>query len=458
MRRYAACWITSLMCCLPWVAWSQAPPNAPEKPDEVQTANGLISLLGHERFSERLKAMAGLERLGHVVLPRLQEWLDKPLDPEVRRRLEDIITKLESDGALKPTRLTLQIKEQKIREILETLSKQSGYKIELWPQNNNDEREKRLYSFDFNDVTFWEAVQKICEHAGLTYQEGWYGNEVTTIRLMLGESFPGYYSLDGPFRIVVRGFNYSRNLDLSGNQGQGRGPIFAEGRSENLNMNLTVSVEPKMPLYSAGMPNITEAIDDQGQDLKPTTVMSNMASRQQYYYGYRGYMQNVNVTLNPSAQGRRLKSLKGTVPVTVIALQRPKIVVNNLSEIKNQTFKAGTTTLIIEEVIKNGDQVTIKLNLSETANRGGNNANVDYSWVNTVMQRIEVQDDKGNKLQSISTNWGMNNNNVQGTFTYRPLTAGNNNNNKSTVSRLIYYDWITMSHNVPFVFQDLPLP
>jgi hypothetical protein len=427
-----------------------APANAPPAANLRPEAQRLVDLLGSGRFWQRLAAMDDLEKLGPTILPDLHDAAKKPTDPEVRRRLEEVILKLETAGALKPTLITLKVTDQPLRKIAEAIGRQAGYRIEVWPPAGADERDKRLLSVDFQNISFWEAIQQLCELGGMILQEGWYGNDNMTIRLQLGDALPGFVSLDGPFRVVARSLNYSRNLDLGGNRpGANQAPAVLEPRRQEwLNLNLTISVEPRLPLYGVGQPNLEEALDDLSQSLKPLPSQAQTQVRQSYYSGYRGYMQSVALSLNPMANGRRIKSLKGTIPVTLIALQRPKIVVEKLGEVKNQTFKSGLTTLVLEDVTKNGNQVTLKLNVTEALPRG---VGQDYSWLNTVMQRLEVLDDKGVKMQSFSSSWGMNGNSVQGTFTYGGAGGG-------TPSRLIYYDWITLSHDVPFTFQDLPLP
>lgn len=425
---------------LPCLTLPAAPPEAP-----AGNVGQLIAQLGDEKFAQRTQAMEGLEKLGPAVLPQLHEALAKPADPEVRRRLDEIIARLETAGALKPTRITLKMVDQPVRKVVEEIGRQAGYKLEMNPPMANDERDKRLISLELTNATFWTALQQVCELGGLVLQEGWYGNDNLTLRLQAADAFPGYLCLEGPFRVVARNMTYYRNLDLGG---LARVQTPDQRRNEQLSLNLSISVEPRLPLYGVGQPILQEAIDDLDQSLKLPLQQNQLAARQAYYSGYRGYMQQVTCGLNPMANGRRIKLLKGTIPVTLIALQRPKITVEKLSEAGKQTFKAGTTTLFLEEVTKNGNQLTLKLNISE-ATKGGAQ---DYNWVNTVVQRIEVQDEKGQKLQSFSSSWGMSGNSVQGTFTY----GGNGANGMPT--KLIYFDWITISHEVPFEFRDLPLP
>lgn len=456
-------WLVAVLMAAPILVIA-APPPAPQATSSTSeptqsprnsTANSLrpkidqlIALLGHEKFIQRVGAMDGLEKLGPIVLPQLQEAINKPPDPEVRRRLEEVILKLETAGALNPSLINLKVTDKPIRKIVEEIGRQSGYKVELWPPGGNDERDKRTLTLELKDATFWQALQQVCDLGGLNFQDGWYGNDNMTIRLQSGDAIPGFICLEGPFRVVARGMNYFRNMDFA--TARGNNPLQGgeARRTESLTLNMSITVEPRLPLYGVGAATITEALDDLGQSLKPAPAQQQ-AMRQSYYSGYRGYMQHVNVTLNPMPNGRRIKSLKGTIPVTLIALQRPKIVIDKLGELKNHSVKSGSTTLVIEEATKNGNQVTLKLNISEAVPRG---AQQDYSWVNTVIQRIEVQDEQGAKLQSFSSSWGMNGNGVQGTFTY------GGNAGAGAPHRLIYYDWITRAHDVPFTFQDLPLP
>lgn len=421
------------------------PVAAAPAPIEPQVAS-LIARLGHPHFSVRLEALASLEALGSAVLPQLQTALQTPdPDPEVKRRLDELVARLEGSTALRPTIVTLKCQDLPIRQVVAELAKQSGYKIELWPPANaNDEREKRVVTVELENVPFWTALQHVCDLCGLTLQEGWYGNDNRTLRLDFGAGAPPIHCIEGPYRFVARGMHFYRTLDFM-RLGQPGAP--QQELQEQLYLNLSVSVEPRLPLLTVGAPVVTEALDENNQSLRLPPMTDNTQYRS-YYYGNRGYMQHVQVPLRAST-ARRVKSLQGVIPVTLLAVQRPKITVTKLPEVKATTFRSGTTTLVIDEVTTSGNQTVVKMSISEMTPRG----QPDYNWMNTVGQRIEVQDEQGQRLQQYGSNWGINGNTLQGTFTY-----GNPNVANATAAKLIYYEWITMTQRAPFKFEDLPLP
>lgn len=407
---------------------------------------GLIARLTHPHFAVRLEALSALESLGVGILPQLQVALQTPeTDPEIKRRLNELVARLEGSVALRPTMVTLRCVDQPVRQVVAELAKQSGYKIELWPPANaNDEREKRLITVELNHVTFWTALQHLCDIAGLTFQEGWYGNDQKTLRLDYGSAVPPIVCLDGPFRFVARGMHFYRNIDFT-RMGQPGLPM--QEVLEHLYLNMSVSVEPRLPLLSVGVPIVTEAIDDNMQSLRLPPA-NDPGMYRSYYYGHRGFMQQVQVSLRTST-GRRLKVLQGVVPVTILAVQRPKITVPKLAGLKGVTYRSGTTTIHIDDVSTVGAQTVIKMSITEATPRG----QPDYNWMNSVSQRLEVQDDQGQRLQQYNSNWGINGNSLQGTFTYGSPNGGN-----APAARLIYYDWVTMTQRAPFRFEDLPLP
>jgi hypothetical protein len=78
----------------------------------------------------------------------------------------------------------------------------------------------------------------------------------------------------------------------------------------------------------------------------------------------------------------------------------------------------------------------------------------DYSWMNSLYQRIELQDDKGNKFMIVGNGWGNNSpGSIQMSTTFAPQGG-----KASTPFKLIYYRWTTLEHEIAFEFKDLPLP
>jgi hypothetical protein len=427
------------------------PPRA--NSDEVSK---LIAQLADADFQKRGEAAKLIERLGPSALPQLREALRNSEDPEVRRRLEEVIPRLEQAAALQPTLVTMSFRDLPVRKALQELARQSGgYKLELTPNTaprSDQDPEKRLLSMDVRNMPFWQALDQLCDMGGLTYQEGWYGQDNETLRLEFGESHVGPTCFQGAFRITIRGFDYQRSLYFSQGMHRSGGDDAPFHRNETLRIEMYVSVEPRLPLAGTNnQVNFTEVVDDAGQSMMLPATEYN-----RYYFGGgmgRSFTQPVNAMLQPSATGKRIKLLKGSIPVTVVSAQKPKITVDKILEVKNRTYKEGTTTLTIDEVTKQGPQnIAIKLNINEPAGKKRG----DPTWSYSLQSRFTLLDSKGNKYQSYGGGWNNSGNgSLQGTFHFGPPPGGQA---VEEPAKLVFYEWTTVSHAVPFEFHDVPLP
>jgi RNA polymerase sigma factor (sigma-70 family) len=86
----------------------------PVPPPDVKEVRRLIALLNSEKFAERQKAAADLEKLGDVILPELAKALEGQVSLEMRQRLELLrrrLTRLAPDAAL--------VRELRVVELLE---------------------------------------------------------------------------------------------------------------------------------------------------------------------------------------------------------------------------------------------------------------------------------------------------------------------------------------------------
>ena len=78
----------------------------------------------------------------------------------------------------------------------------------------------------------------------------------------------------------------------------------------------------------------------------------------------------------------------------------------------------------------------------------------DWTRIQSLQQRMEIQDEKGNKQQFYFNSVGTNGVN---TAQYT-LTVGPNGAKIGPPAKLVYYAWVLMEHEVSFEFRDLPLP
>ena len=403
----------------------------------------LIEQLGSRDFKTREGAGKALALRGEEALPALRKAMPHP-DPEVRQRLSQLIADTERSLLLAPKRVTLKLNQTPVREALAELARQSGYRIDLQGGPRN-----QLVTLQLENVSFWEAFDKLCAQAGLVLQQH-YDLAHGGLMVYAQDAIVPFIDYRGPFRLSANSFHYNKSLafaTLPRNQ-------FPGGqRSEQLTFMFSVVAEPKLPLLGLGQPRLTAALDDQDNSLMPAPQARVFESQYGGYAGYRSIILQSQVQLaGHGGAARSVKLLRGSLPVTLLAEQKPEIVVTDVLKVKNQKFEGKEVTLEIEAV-REGPGKTYQVAL--TARRNGKDNQNDYTWTNSLHQRVELVDAKGNKFPSHGFNWNNGTpTSVQGTFMFGDAGGGP----AGKPAKLTYYGWVTLQHQVEFEFHDLPLP
>jgi hypothetical protein len=214
-------------------------------------------------------------------------------------------------------------------------------------------------------------------------------------------------------------------------------------------------------MLGLGEPRLIAAFDSDKNSMLPVSRAGGEADLSvrprrwvsRYGNGYRAYHMQAQVNLNrPSEKATFVRMLRGTVPVTLLAEQKPVVVTDAILTAKGKKFTVGSTTFHIEDASElPNKQYQVKLAVTE---KNSDNPN-DYTWMNALYQRIELQDANGYKFQVFGSNWGNSApNHVQLTLTY----GANNGRKAGPPTKFVYYSWKTLQHQLAFEFNDLPLP
>ena len=116
-----------------------------------------------------------------------------------------MIAVLERAAALAPKLITLKIDKKPVRDVLNEMAKQTGFKIPTNDATFNGPQGKTLHSFQFDKTPFWEALDKVCEKAGLIMQPNGGDN---TLRVSFQDSYEPFKSYDGSFKVsATAGFS-----------------------------------------------------------------------------------------------------------------------------------------------------------------------------------------------------------------------------------------------------------
>ena len=135
--------------------------------EDAQIA-ALVKKLGSTNYPEREKAKKDLETLGMAALSQLRQAA-KTDDLEIRTRCEKLIDKLEAkllaESLLAPKKVRLKVKDITVAQALQELHKLSGYAIVV--DGDSAPLTKRTITLDTGEVTFWEALDQLCDKGKL---------------------------------------------------------------------------------------------------------------------------------------------------------------------------------------------------------------------------------------------------------------------------------------------------
>ena len=405
----------------------------------------LIAQLGSPDYRAREKAGRDLLALGDRALPALKAALPTVEDPEANRRLQVIVAKLDGDRLRSPRRVTLKVTDKSPKEIVTEIARQSGYVIRC----DDEGHPKVRLSFDLAGVPFWEALDKVCDAAGLIVSEQ---GEDGSLAVYYNDTYNPHVCYDGPFKVVATNVNSGRGLQLAGLSRRQPNPR----QPEYLNLNLSLLSEPKAAVVGIGTPVVTKAVDDRGGSLAPPPDGSPAGLHDSLYLGaapaFRSFNTNFGLSLvRPDRAAESVKELRGKVPVMLLAEVRPEITVPDLLKVRKKRFAGRTVELDVITADFQNDVLTLDLTFRR---RGGDPD--DYGWLNTLAVRTEVLDAAGAKLRFNGVN---NQNNGPGVCGMQlQFTTQGGATKAGKPATLQFVEWVTVTRDVNFVLKDLPLP
>jgi len=400
-----------------------------------------VKKLGDPHFRQRELASETLRAAGPRALAALKEGVTSS-DLEIRQRAQDLVSEIEGAQQMAPKRVTLREVNKPVKDVVASLAKASGYTIDVWSNNTNP------ISIQCVDKPFWEVIDEISGKAGLMLQQN-YGDD--RVRLNSQEHVSRFVDYSGPFRIAAQSIQQNKLIDLANNP-NGK-------RSESLSLQFVVFSEPRMPILGLGEAKLTSAIDSDGNSLVPPSTGGSGEFRgrstSRYGNGYRMISMQSSVQLR--RQNERAKEatlIKGQVPATLLLQQEKVLLTPDLLSQKGKKLEAHNFSFLVEQAaVTNNGGLELKLTITDKSRD-----NSDMSWMNSLMQRIEVTDPKGNRLSPNGTNWHSSGQNfVQIGFNFGPSPTAAKPE-KNAKYGLSFQSWKTTEHLVTFELKNIPLP
>ncbi len=434
MRRVAT--VLVLLVCGSTSAQDASPKPRPLAPSE---AGKLIELLGSRDYRERERAGKALSVEGERVLPQLKAALGTIESPEVQRRLEVLIDRVNEQRVFRPTPITVGCKNASVKDVLADICKQAGYKLQ-----DGGVEDKKI-TLELNAVPFWEAMGAVADLAGVTVQPQ--DDVEKTIYAYSNDTFSPHNSLSGPFKFTASNIGSSRSIQLLNlpRRGQLSNP-------EYIGMGVQIVAEPKLPLVGIGDVTLVKAIDDKGTSLIPPAAEENRRAVRMYVAAnYRSLNQSCSINLvRGSRDATSIRELEAKVSVAILVEERPEIAVENLLGAAKKKFAGTSLDLEIIEVTEAMGAVTLKIVFRQR------DANPDdYNWGNTALQRLVVLDDAGAKLVSSGT---LEQTNGPGVLAVTIAFSPQPGKKAGKPAKLILNEWITQTREIAFKFKDIPLP
>ncbi len=420
--------------------FAAAPPADPVAP--------LVLGLGGRSSFERDHAQARLLALGPPVLARLKRELASP-DPEVRRRLLRVVAVLEAELDLRPTRITADFKATPLPKVFAALRKSAGTPLVLEAMEAEQMGALRLTA-TFRDATFWEVMDELCRKCSLRVA-GLGGDAEKgepAFVLVPARRQPAFAVRHGAFRLVMTRISNNRSLDLEDD-----GPAQGAG----LEVDFSLHAEPRLRVVNVGRPVIESAYDDRGRALPqksdpdgddedgpkmggpplppppPAVVLRDERGG--------GDTSTAAVLATPSDGARRLRSIKGAIPATVLVGHKTSVLLEKLEKGGKFTAEGQTYTVASVRTRAQLQEVRIK-----HAGKGGME---EVAF--TGLQALEFIDASGRICRHELAD-------ANETEVVIQVSPNGRGRGRAYATRLLCKIPLTREIRIPFEFRNVPLP
>jgi hypothetical protein len=160
--------VLALLFGLGLAAVAAVPAPAAAESAQAKKIAKLVEQLGSTSYDEREKAYERLDAIGEAALPALRKAA-RSTDAEVRKQANDLVSRIEkrveTTRILAPKMVQLKLKDATVSAAVTELRKVSGYNVTLYdPENKLKDRKVTL---DTGKVTFWKALDLLCDKAGV---------------------------------------------------------------------------------------------------------------------------------------------------------------------------------------------------------------------------------------------------------------------------------------------------
>jgi hypothetical protein len=467
------------------LGWTAGLAAGAEKTTAAEVAR-LIGQLGSPRYAERQKATRALDALGPAALPALNQAA-RGKDAEIRRRALELLKvigkRVEMETLVGATRVHLVLRDTPVIEAVAQLAKQTRFDIQVG--GDRLVLAKRTITLDTGPTTFWQALDQLCQKAGLVER----GLALAEGKVLRWTDFnrinpDATLVLDGgQFRKLpthyfkgVRIRTLPNTIPLPGLINTGRDNVAI----------LEAAVEPKTPLHKITGVRIARAADQHGIQVAASVQLLHVPENPYEFSGKGyGYVTPAYATrLENGMKGgnfrrvlvrvpatRLLKELRGTLIAEVQKPSEPLVSVANIFQNGGKTFDLpGAEALTVGKAERTGGgQISLEIESHFALNgfRGSitisNNVirirphpNAPWQTVGLQTANLKLLDGAGKplslvRMQRSGLTFG------RGGITQRLQLTFQGPRGKAEAVKLLYFGVKTVLVEVPFTLTNVPL-
>lgn len=208
--------------------------------------------------------------------------------------------------AMAATPITLKLDNAPALNALAELAKQTGY--EVGPYDGRNARYGNV-TINATGVPFWAAFRDVCTRANINLYDG--GGESQAISVLPSNyggagAMRGPASIKGPFLVLAQSLSRINSVHMN-----------EPGKvNRNIQIQIQTYIEPKIrPLEVSYQPIVTEAVDENGNSMKPTEPPQGRQNMQ--HARNVGAWGNISLPYPTTNPGKRIVRVKGYIDADV---------------------------------------------------------------------------------------------------------------------------------------------